>query len=52
LKSSWTGSLTGLESDVSIGFGHGLGISHFSERLGTLVETMPRVVDTETALHK
>ena len=33
LKSSWTGSSTGLEADVSIGFGHGLGISQFSERL-------------------
>ena len=40
LKSSWTGSLTGLESDVSIGFGHGFGISQFSERLGTLAETV------------
>ncbi len=40
LKSSWTGSSTGLEADVSIGFGHGLGISQFSERLGTLAETV------------
>ena len=40
LKSSWTGSLTGLESDVSVGFGHGFGISQFSERLGTLAETV------------
>lgn len=40
LKSSWTGSLTGLESDVSIGFGHGFGISQFSERLGTLAQTV------------
>ena len=40
LKSSLTGSLTGLESDVSIGFGHGFGISQFSERLGTLADTV------------
>lgn len=40
MKSSWTGSLTGLESDVSIGFGHGFGISQFSERLGTLAQTV------------
>ena len=40
LKSSWTGSSTGLEADVSIGFGHGLGISQFSNRLGTLAETV------------
>ena len=33
MKSSWTGSLTGLESDVSIGFGHGFGISQFTDRL-------------------
>lgn len=40
LKSSWTGSLTGLESDISIGFGHGFRISQFSERLGTLAQTV------------
>lgn len=40
LKSSWTGSLTGLESDVSIGFSHGFGIAQFSERLGTLAESV------------
>ena len=40
LKSSWTGSSTGLEADVSKGFGHGLGISQFSNRLGTLAETV------------
>jgi hypothetical protein len=40
IKSSWTGSLTGLEADVSIGFDRGLGISQFSERLGTLAETV------------
>lgn len=40
LKSTWTGSLSGIEADVSIGFGHGLGISQFSERLGTLAETV------------
>ena len=40
LKSSWTGSLTGLESDLSIWFGHGFGISQFSEHLGTLVDTV------------
>jgi hypothetical protein len=40
LKSSWTGSSTGLEADVSIGFGRGLGISQFSERLGTLADTV------------
>lgn len=40
LKSLWAGSLTGLESDVSIGFGHGFGISQFSERLGTLAQTV------------
>src|SRR6476469_6798809 len=40
LKSSWTGSTTGLESDISIGFGHGLGISQFSNRLVTLAESV------------
>ena len=32
--------MTGLESDVSIGFGHGFEISQFSERLGTLAESV------------
>lgn len=40
LKSSWTGSSTGLEADVSIGLGHGLGISQFSNRLVALTETV------------
>jgi hypothetical protein len=40
LKSSWTGSSTGLGADVSIGFSHGLGISQFSERFRTLAETV------------
>jgi hypothetical protein len=40
LKSSWSGSSTGLEADVSIGFGHGLGISQFSNRLVALAETV------------
>jgi hypothetical protein len=40
LKSSWTGSTTGLEADVSIGFGHGRGISQFHDRLVTLAETV------------
>lgn len=40
LKSSWTGSLTGLDADVSIGFGHGFGISQFSNRLVSLAETV------------
>jgi hypothetical protein len=39
-KSTWTDSSTGLEADVSIGLGHGLGISQFSERLGTLADTV------------
>ena len=38
VKSSWTGS-TGLEADVSLGR-QGLGITQFSERLGTLAETV------------
>jgi hypothetical protein len=40
LKSSWTGSSTSFEADVSIGLSHGLGISQFSERLITLAETL------------
>lgn len=39
LKSSWTGSSTGLEADVSLGR-QGLGIGQFSERLKTLAETV------------
>ena len=39
LKSSWTGSSTGLEADFSRGR-QGLGISQFSERLVTLAETV------------
>ena len=40
LKSSWTGSSTGIEVNVSVGAGHGFGIFQFSERLGTLAETV------------
>lgn len=40
LKSSWTGSLTGYDADVSIGFGHGFGVSQFSNRLVSLAETI------------
>jgi hypothetical protein len=40
LKSSLTGSSTGLEADVSIGFSQGLGISQFSDRLRTLADTV------------
>ncbi len=40
LKSSWTGTSTGLESDVSIGFSHGLGMSQFNERLKNLADTV------------
>ena len=39
LKSSWTGSSTGLEADFSQGR-LGLGISQFSERLVTLADTV------------
>ena len=40
LKSSWTGTSTGFEADVSISLSHGLGISQFNERLVTLAETV------------
>lgn len=40
LKSSLTGSSTGLESDVSVGFSHGLGIPQFGDRLTTLADTI------------
>lgn len=39
LKSSWIGSSTGLEADVSLGR-QGLGIGQFSERLKTLTDTV------------
>lgn len=39
LKSTWTGSSTGLEADVSLGR-QGLGIGQFSERLKTLTDTV------------
>lgn len=39
LKSSWTGSSTGLEADVSIGKS-GLGLSQFGDRLKTLADTV------------
>lgn len=39
LKSSWVGSSTGLEADVSVGRS-GLGLSQFADRLKTLVDTV------------
>lgn len=39
LKSTWTGSSTGLEADVSLGR-QGLGIGQFGERLKTLADTV------------
>lgn len=40
LKSTWIGSSSGLEVDLSVGVTHGLGISQFGERLKTLADTV------------
>jgi hypothetical protein len=40
IKSSLTSSSTGLETDISISYSHGFGISQFRDRLNTLAETV------------